>query len=199
MDFDDIRLDATEGDLKGWIERCSKSAAGICDLANPYRQRDDCLFMSMHCGSFNFSYRLHWDDDGEDWLIRFPAAGKSMFLDEKVRNEVAIMKYISKNTIIPVPKIIGYGMADENPTGLGPFIIMTWVEGKKMSELLRQKDTTGKSEGLDPGLDEYTLKTLYLPETWRRFCSSYGNSILTLSAVWIWMRKPILGLSADGH
>ncbi|KAL4790754.1 kinase-like domain-containing protein [Aspergillus venezuelensis] len=126
------------------------SSAGICELANRYRGRDDCLMRSMHSGSFNFSIRRTWEDDGEYWLIRFPIPGKSMFLDEKVQSEAILMEYIAKETSIPVPKVIGYGTATENPTGLGPFIIMTWIEGTKIQTRL-----------LDPDIIPETLKKLY--------------------------------------
>lgn len=72
MDFDDISLDKFEELKAEWVKLGSSSAEGICALANRYRGRDDCWFRSMHCGSFNFSWRLHWDDEGDDWLIRFP-------------------------------------------------------------------------------------------------------------------------------
>ncbi|RAQ50875.1 hypothetical protein AFGD_003458 [Aspergillus flavus] len=161
MDFDDINLDTVDNLRQEWIKLASKSSAGICELANRYRQRDDCKLCSMHCGSFNFSFRLNWDDEGEDWLIRFPLPGKSMFLDEKVRREAVLMKYIARETKIPVPRVIAYRMGDENPTGLGPYIIMTWIDGKKMSDVLRQNDLSDKHDTLDPAINPETLKTLY--------------------------------------
>ncbi|KAL3456634.1 kinase-like domain-containing protein [Aspergillus heterothallicus] len=173
MDFDDIHLAAQDNIKQYWIKRCSQSSAGIASLANLYRGRDDCLLRSMHCGSFNFSLRLHWDDGREDWLIRFPIAGKSMYLDEKVQREAALMNYIARKTKIPVPEIVAYGNGAENPTGLGPFIIMTWVEGRKMSDLLREENDNSTDSGLNPRLDPMTLKTLYgqmadiLLELWR--------------------------------
>jgi hypothetical protein len=161
MDFDDIRLAQFEQLKQDWVKLCSTSSAGICALANAHRKRDDCLLRSMHCGSFNFSFRLHWDDGGEDWLIRFPLPGKSMFLDEKVRREAVLMKYLAQNTQIPVPRVISYGASDDNPTGLGPFILMTWVEGRKMSEVLRKHSADTKEDVLDPDIDPQTLQILY--------------------------------------
>ncbi|PYH70851.1 aminoglycoside phosphotransferase family protein [Aspergillus vadensis CBS 113365] len=161
MDFDDIALVQFDRLRKEWVERCSRSASGICELANRYRNRDDCLLRSMHSGLFNFSLRLHWEDDGDDWLIRFPLPGKSMFPEEKVRGEAILMTYIADNTTVPVPRVIASGTADENPTGLGPFIIMTWVEGRKMSEVLRTSDSSDKKETLNPDIDEEMLKALY--------------------------------------
>jgi aminoglycoside phosphotransferase (APT) family kinase protein len=84
----------------------------------------------MYFGYFNFSLRPHWDDGGEDWLIRFPLPGKFMFLDDKVCREAILMKFISENKQIPVPRVVRYGKAKDNPSGLGPFLIMAWIEGK---------------------------------------------------------------------
>ncbi|PYI03354.1 kinase-like protein [Aspergillus sclerotiicarbonarius CBS 121057] len=182
MDFEDISLAKYEALKKEWIALCSTSSQGICNLASRYRGRDDCLLRSMHCGSFNFSFRLHWDDGEPDWLIRFPLPGKSMFLDEKVRNEAVLMKYIADKTRIPVPRVIGYGTAEDNPTGLGPYIIMTWVEGKKMSDILRKGgDIPEKEDVLNPDIDPQTLKTLYgemadiLLELWSLDFDSIGS------------------------
>ncbi|PKX90589.1 phosphotransferase family protein [Aspergillus novofumigatus IBT 16806] len=146
MDFDDIQLRQFDAFKQEWIRQCSTSSKGICDLANRYRKRDDCLLRSMH---FWF-----------DWLIRFPLPGKSMFLDEKVRREAVVMEFVGSRTQIPVPRVIAYGVAHENPTGLGPFIIMTWIEGRKMSEIPR-KDTPRKEDNLKPDIDTRTLGLLY--------------------------------------
>jgi aminoglycoside phosphotransferase (APT) family kinase protein len=82
-----------------------------------------------------------------------------MFLDEKVYREAVLMKYIARETNIPVPKIICYGKASENPTGLGPFIIMTWVEGRKLSDVLRDEDRS--VDTLNPNIDPDVLKRAY--------------------------------------
>ncbi|GFF54980.1 hypothetical protein IFM51744_08511 [Aspergillus udagawae] len=70
------------------------------------------------------------------------------------------MEFIGSRTQIPVPRVIAYGAAHENPTGLGPFVIMTWIEGRKMSKILR-KDAPGKDDILDPDIDSRTLGLLY--------------------------------------
>lgn len=161
MDFDDTSLAVFDEKQHEWFELCSRSGLQICQLADRYRQRDDCVLLSMHRGSFNFSIRLHWEDGEEDWLIRFPIPGKSMFLDEKIHREAVLMNYIAKETSIPVPKIICYGKADENPTGLGSFIIMTWVEGRKMSDVLRAENNDPKVDMLNPNIDPDILKRVY--------------------------------------
>ena len=47
------------------------------------------------------------------------------------------MRYVAANTSIPVPQIYHYGTAAENPTGVGPFIIMNYIEHhQNMSRVL---------------------------------------------------------------
>lgn len=163
MEFDDIGIAAYREQALQWGEHFRKSALGICDLANKYRKHDDCMFRSIHYGGFNFCICLSWDDGGEDWLIRFPLPGCSMFMDNKVLNEASLMKYIADNTNIPVPRVIVYGKAEDSTTGLGPFIIMTWVEGTPMSEILRKKTQEEENDDyvLNLDIDEKALETLY--------------------------------------
>ncbi len=163
MDFDNTIIQFNYNLTKAWLAQFRESSQAICTLASQFRKNDDCLVKSLHCGSFNISLRLHWEDDGPDWLIRFPIPGKSMLPDEKVRNEVAVMKFIQQNTRIPVPSVIACGMGNENPTGLGPFIIMTFVEGRKMSEILKGETRTKDDvdDVLDPHISESTLSILY--------------------------------------
>ncbi|OBT99696.2 hypothetical protein VE01_02125 [Pseudogymnoascus verrucosus] len=63
--------------------------------------------------------------------------GKVMFAEQKVRAEAATMRYIREKTNIPVPTVIAYGMADDNPTDLGPFLITTFVKGTLLGEILK--------------------------------------------------------------
>ncbi|KAL3475917.1 hypothetical protein BJX99DRAFT_270876 [Aspergillus californicus] len=143
MDLDDSSLAAFDKSQGEWFKLCSRSGLGICQLADRYRQRDDCFLRSMHRGSFNFSIRLHWEDGKDDWLIRFPIPGKSMCLDEKVYREA----------------VICYGKGSDNPTGLGPFIIMTWVEGRELSDVLKEEDNS--VDMLNPNIDPDFLKRAY--------------------------------------
>lgn len=73
------------------------------------------------------------------------------------------MRYIAAKTTIPVPKIYHFGTASENPTGLGEFIIMEYIEHERtMSDAL--KDPTlepDESHVLDPNICEQRLEFLY--------------------------------------
>lgn len=69
---------------------------------------------------------MKFQDEGSV-IIRFPKPGTAMF-PEKVRNEVAVIRYIQEHTSIPVPFILHLGAREESPLGLGPFIIMEYIE-----------------------------------------------------------------------
>jgi hypothetical protein len=104
------------------------------------------------------------------------AAGDVRFPEEKVRYEVATMKYIAAKTTIPVPKIYHFGTAAENPTGTGPFIIMEYIDHERtMSDALKNPDL-GPDEGhiLDANISQEKLEFLY---------RQMANILLQLSAL----------------
>jgi hypothetical protein len=62
--------------------------------------------------------------------VRFPVAGNVMHAEEKVRREVAVMKFIKEETSILVPAVIAFSMASDNhDPQIGPFIIIEWTVG----------------------------------------------------------------------
>jgi serine/threonine protein kinase len=65
-------------------------------------------------------------------LICFTALGRVIARNEKVEDEVAIMKYVAQHIIIPVPEILGFGKCV-----VGLYIVMTFIEGNALSEYLR--------------------------------------------------------------
>ncbi|KAK2608995.1 hypothetical protein QQS21_002475 [Conoideocrella luteorostrata] len=77
-------------------------------------------------GAFNINFRMKFQDGGSA-VIRFPKPGCPMFPEEKIQNEVAAIKFIQDNTSIPVTFILHWGTREESPLGLGPFIIMEYI------------------------------------------------------------------------
>ena len=49
-------------------------------------------------------------------------------LVELINVAIAGFRYILERTTIPVPRLLGYGFKDDNPTGL-PFMIMEYIDG----------------------------------------------------------------------
>lgn len=137
MDFDDLTLSRHDNDRSAWNRKLSQVGPSVCQLASRFRNNQPCYVADLKCGSFNFCIKVHFEDDGEEWMLRFPIPGRVMFAEQKLRSEVATMKYIKAKTDVPVPTVIAYGMADDNPTGLGPFLITTFVEGTPLGEMLK--------------------------------------------------------------
>lgn len=73
------------------------------------------------------------------------------------------MRYIAAKTTIPVPKIYHFGTAVENPTGLGPFMIIDYIEHERtMSDALNDPTLeSDESHVLDPSICEQKLEFLY--------------------------------------
>jgi hypothetical protein len=111
-------------------------------------------------GSFNFCLRVTFYDGGPDAIIRFPGPGHTTFREEKVTNEVQIIKFLHEQTTIPVPPLISWGLTEESPQHLGPFIISDFVEGAHLSDVLRDP-ADQKSLYLNPKIDEQTLDIIF--------------------------------------
>jgi hypothetical protein len=86
---------------------------------------------------YNHSIILKFKDKTE-WVIKFPL--KSMtypsLMAQKVTSEVVTMKWVKKNTKIPVPQVHGFdpnGTSDWNVTRR-PCIVMDKVPGRSISE-----------------------------------------------------------------
>ncbi|KAG9253896.1 phosphotransferase family protein [Emericellopsis atlantica] len=98
-------------------------------------------------GGFNVYYRIRFAE-GAGAMIRFPMPAYFQYADEKLVAEVAAMHYISDNTTIPIPFVLHHGMKEESPGGLGPFMIMEWVENLGPPIL-------------DPDINEEKLEQMY--------------------------------------
>lgn len=122
---------------------------------------DDPEFTILQKGSFNITLRMKYTYSATN--IRFSQPGAILFPEEKVKNEVAVMRYISDQTSIPVPFIIHSGTKKESPLNLGPFIMMSHVEHTTtMYDALNTPGCPNEERGvLNPNIDEDQLGMLY--------------------------------------
>lgn len=99
----------------------------------------DCNFLN---GSYNLCQKLHFCD-GTTWLLRMPIVGSvcDEYADEKIAMEVEVLNLL-RDRNIPVPGIIAWGLTAANPLGLGPYIVMDFIEGVSVNTLLRQQHNT---------------------------------------------------------
>jgi hypothetical protein len=56
-------------------------------------------------GSFNFCLQIMYSDGTPDVMIRFPGPGRTISRDEKIRNEVQVIRFLHESTSIPVPRL----------------------------------------------------------------------------------------------
>ncbi|KAL9123566.1 MAG: hypothetical protein Q9217_007012 [Psora testacea] len=156
MDFDHLAEERSEKVFAVWLQNLTKNSpeelAGR--LAAKHRPGIPTTGSRFSNGAFNFCYRVTYQD-GFRALVRFTALGRVKFRNEKVQDEVAIMDYLAQNTSIPVPKVLGSGKC-----WLGPYIVMTIMEGRLLSGYLRDPSET-ESVTLNPRISDSDLKKAY--------------------------------------
>ncbi|KAK2813169.1 hypothetical protein FQN50_000847 [Emmonsiellopsis sp. PD_5] len=141
MDKNDLALQDSFRDTLRWssVAQNSNQRGEICMLVDRCRGTGRSTIVEIHQGAHNQVYRMRWDDGIGDWAIRFPVPGKSHFTDEKVINEVRLLKLLKTRTSIPVPHVYEYCLEEANPTTLGAYIIMNWMGGRKLADVLDDK------------------------------------------------------------
>ncbi|PLB43302.1 hypothetical protein P170DRAFT_419194 [Aspergillus steynii IBT 23096] len=119
-------------------------------------------FSILQKGAFNISLQMEYEN-GSSAVMRFPLPGAAMFPEEKVKNEVAVMRYIQDRTSIPVPFVLHWGAKTESPLELGPFVLMEYIEhDTNMYDALNIPGCPRAERGiLDPDISEEKLETLY--------------------------------------
>ncbi|KAH9211811.1 hypothetical protein DL95DRAFT_464505 [Leptodontidium sp. 2 PMI_412] len=115
----------------------------------------------LRYGSYNAVFKLVFGD-GTAWLLRFPRVGRvhDGYANEKVAMEVAVINLIRNETTIPVPKIHVWGVAAQNPLGLGPFVIVEFIQdGVSLNDLL--KDPNDGTRLLREDLNDEEIEIIY--------------------------------------
>ncbi|KAK0672097.1 hypothetical protein QBC41DRAFT_314219 [Cercophora samala] len=118
---------------------------------------------SSLCGSYNAVFVIEFQDPESYGMMRVPLPRFSLELrEEKIQAEVNLMRYVASNTTIPIPHIYHFGTASQNPTGLGPFIIMDYHPNLiSLSSLLRDPANNQSHDVINPALSEDTILPLY--------------------------------------
>lgn len=96
-------------------------------------------------GSYNICQGMKFHD-GTILVLRLPRVSSVSpdYADEKVAMEIEALDLIRTKTTIPVPKVYAWGLAKDNPLGLGPFILMEYIDGVLLKDLFLDR---GKENG----------------------------------------------------
>ncbi|KAH8879479.1 hypothetical protein GQ53DRAFT_854515 [Thozetella sp. PMI_491] len=106
-------------------------------------------------GAYNQLYRMSFSDGSEDVLLRIPCLGV--------------------HTSVPIPRLYYCGLSEENPTKLGPFLILGYIKSyKNLSDILAAPD---KPEPWDPD----TLDLAVPDETLRHLYGQIATQLLELA------------------
>ncbi|RHZ55786.1 hypothetical protein CDV55_104035 [Aspergillus turcosus] len=156
MDFDHLAEKKLEQKATAWLHLLTSRSPEILSMQLaekhlPGKLVSACLWKS---GAFNICYRIRYNE-GPDVIVRFAALGRAILRREKVEIEVATMKYIRHTTSIPVPEVFGSGIC-----WAGPYVVMSFLEGVPLSELLKDRSRTGRPV-LNPQISDRSLKRAY--------------------------------------
>ncbi|KAM3428629.1 hypothetical protein NHJ13734_008516, partial [Beauveria thailandica] len=164
MLFDDVAWEESERVEGEWIKSLFEESTlrAIGDFIVKHRGGIPTELCDPKAGAFNALFRMKFQDGGSA-VIRFPKPGVTMFPEEKIRYEVAMIRYIQDHTTIPVPFILHWGTKEESPLGLGPFIIMDYINHEM--DMGAALNTAGRGPQdrplLDPNIDPAKLEMLY--------------------------------------
>ncbi|KAJ5194849.1 uncharacterized protein N7498_008287 [Penicillium cinerascens] len=133
----------------------------ICNWATGYHpQKIPCQLVDGFLnGSYNLGQKLAFED-GTIWFLRLPRVSSISpeYADEKVAMEVGALHLVLERTSIPVPEVYAWGLARENQLGLGPFILMQFIDGVCLNHAFGGKDSRLLKEETSDADVEYVYK-----------------------------------------
>ncbi|GIJ89302.1 hypothetical protein Asppvi_008239 [Aspergillus pseudoviridinutans] len=101
--YDDVAWEKSEAIVDGWIRQFLEAevlrTVGTF-LVRHHRPGDAVEFSFLEKGAYNVCFQMKYKH-ANTAVIRFPQPGAAIFPEEKVRNEVATMRYIGDQTSIP--------------------------------------------------------------------------------------------------
>lgn len=149
-----------------WVDKVNETygKGALCPWVSTFHpdQLPCRLEGTFHHGAFNAGMKMIFPD-GTAWMVRFPRVGKvhDGYADEKVAMEVKALSLIREGTTIPVPKVHAWGPAAGNLLGLGPFIIMDFVDGVSLSDLLKDPNAERPTRLMREDIDESHVEFIY--------------------------------------
>lgn len=101
--------------------------------------------------------------DSTAWMVRFPRVGIVCddYTNEKVAMEVTALSLIRTRITIPVPRVQAWGPAASNPLGLGPFIMMDFINGVDLCDLLQDPNAERPSRVMREDISNSDIEVIY--------------------------------------
>lgn len=149
-----------------WVDKVNEThrTGRLCKWVSTFHpDRLPCqLDGTFHHGAFNAGMKMVFSDNTA-WMVRFPRVGmvSDDYADEKVAMEVAALNLIASRTSIPVPRVQAWGPAISNELALGPFIMMDFVDGVSLSELLRDPNAERPTRLMREDISDSDIESIY--------------------------------------
>lgn len=139
--YDEIAEADGDNECSAWLNEVIDAKEDIAAFVSS--RRPGCPkgeFDGFLKGSFNLCASVSFNDGGPKAIIRFPKSGHTLTArrEEKVKNEGQVLEYLREKTKLPVPRVTSWGLTNESPKNLGPFIIMDRVDGVSLATLLKK-------------------------------------------------------------
>ncbi|OAL51119.1 hypothetical protein IQ07DRAFT_643242 [Pyrenochaeta sp. DS3sAY3a] len=107
--FDELTETDGDNEVKAWLSKVIDAKQEIVAFVASQRQGKAAGEFDHYLkGSFNLSLVVRFSDRGPKAVIRFPKPGHTAtaFRDEKVRNKVQFLNFLSEKTTIPIPRVV---------------------------------------------------------------------------------------------
>lgn len=113
-------------------------------------------------GAYNLCQKFIFGDNTIQ-VLRFPRVGAICreYADEKVAMEVEVLSLLRERTSIPVPAVHSWGLAADNPLGLGAFILMDFIKGVGASHVLKDPKATVDTRLVRADISENDVELLF--------------------------------------
>ncbi|KAH9221817.1 phosphotransferase enzyme family protein [Leptodontidium sp. 2 PMI_412] len=149
-----------------WVDKVNETyrTGRLCQWVSTFHPHKlSCqLDGTFHHGAFNASVRMVFSDNTA-WMVRFPRVGMVCddYTDEKVAMEVTALSIIHDKTTIPVPRVQAWGLAASNILGLGPFIMMDFISGVSLSDLLEVPNAERPTRLIREDISDSDIEVIY--------------------------------------
>ncbi|KAI4683690.1 uncharacterized protein J4E88_004867 [Alternaria novae-zelandiae] len=189
-EFDKIAEEAGNAELEAWAARVKAANEEIVTfVGQKLKVSVPGEFVKYLQGSYNVNLVIRFGEE-DIVIVRFSKRGitAAKFLEEKVKNEVRFLEYLAEKTVIPVPRIRDWGTAKESPSQLSPYIIMDYIEGTELSELLQQLQDEHKEAEVDLVYEQIAE---YMLQISRLHFSAIGPINKETSGAWTVTDRPL--------
>ncbi|KAJ0415263.1 phosphotransferase enzyme family protein [Aspergillus carlsbadensis] len=149
-----------------WVDKINKihKTGRLCPWVSTFHpDKLPCrLDGTFYHGAFNAGIKMVFSDNTA-WMVCFPRTGmvSDRYTDEKVAMEVTALRLIHSKTTIPVPRIQAWGPAANNPLCLGPFIMMDFIDGASLSDLLKDPNAARPSRVIKEDISDDNIEVIY--------------------------------------